>query len=299
MTSSWRWGSDDEFQRHVFPHALNEVPHVRQSYTIYSFAECVRQMHEDLVELRQALESFETMLEQKAQSRLPDRAAETAVEICYLGESVLRYQKRLVLGEHAYGFLHGKETIPHAAHKTHRPPRRYDLKRLAEDTRKLLKGFDEMELADSSFLLSEIDLPDDLMRDFRLARDLFSVGFDEVGLLISGRGLERVLRTILADRSISRGGHSTRPAAEGTLNDMIESLEKLRWKVDKKRFLPRGAVEILHLLRTVRNIGAHAPTEEVPSFSPPRELALLIGRAANQLWRLHTSKRRKRLIIAV
>lgn len=298
MTSSWRWDSDDEFQEYVFPHALNRVPYVRQSYTIFSFAECARQLYEDLAKLREALERLEALLEQETAPSLLDQASKVAIDICHFGESVLRYQKRLVLSHHAYGFLHGKDAIPHAAHQTHRPPGLHELEQLAKDTRELLAGFNELERTDAEFLISGLDLPEPLVRDFRLARDLFSVGFDEIGLLIASRGLEGVLRAILAQRGISRGGPGAKPAAEANLNDMIETLEKLRWRADKKRFLPRGAVEILHWLRTTRNIGAHAPTEQVQPLNPPRELAPVIARAADRLWQLHTSKRRKRLIVS-
>lgn len=42
----------------------------------------------------------------------------------------------------------------------------------------------------------------ELEADFRLARNLFSIGFDEVGVLIAGRGLEGVLRKVAAMRKI-------------------------------------------------------------------------------------------------
>src|SRR5215471_17825609 len=45
-------------------------------------------------------------------------------------------------------------------------------------------------------LVEGLSLPADLAADFRTARDLFSVGLDEVGGLIAGRGLKGVLRAI-------------------------------------------------------------------------------------------------------
>lgn len=296
MTSSWRWDSDEEFQEYVQPHALNPVPHVRHSYTILSFADCVRHLFEDLAQLRQTLERLETLLEQQIAPSLLDQASALAIDICHFGESVLVFQKRLVMNQHAYGFLHGKEAIPHAAHSTHRPPTLYDLRQLAEDTRELLDGFKEMERADADFLVSGLNLPEPLLRDFRLARDLFSVGFDEIGLLIAGRGLEGVLRAILAERRVSIG-ISRAKSAEADLNDMIDILKQLRWKANKTRFLPRGAAEILHWLRITRNIGAHSQVGEVRPLGSPRELAVLIAQVANQLWQLHTTKRRRRLIM--
>lgn len=296
MTSSWRWDSDEEFEEYVQPHAINPVRHVRHSYTILSLAQCARELYENLANLRQALEQFETLLEQEPTPDAMEQARTLAIEICHFGESVLVFQKRLVLDMHAYGFVHGKDAIPHAAHQTHRPPTLYDLRQLAEDTRELLDGFEEMARADADFLVSGLRLPDSLLRDFRLARDLFSVGLDEIGLLVAGRGLEGVVRAILAERRISTP--RAKPAAEAHLNEMIDILRQLRWKADKKPFLPRGAAEILHWLRETRNIGAHPQVDEGHPLGPPRELALLVTQAAQRLWQLHTSKRRRHLVLA-
>src|SRR5262245_65585889 len=50
--------------------------------------------------------------------------------------------------------------------------------------------------AEDRFIVGVLDLPPSLESDFRTSRNLFSIGFDEVGLLIAGRRLEGVLRKI-------------------------------------------------------------------------------------------------------
>lgn len=287
MASSWRWDSDDEFREHVHPHAINEVRYVWQSWTILSFAQSAKRLYEEVAELRAALKQLEALLKRKEAPRMLEQATEVAVSICHFGERVLLLQKRLALSDHAYGFLHGKEAIPHAAHQTFKPPSLWDLRQLAEDTRKLLDGFDRLELEDADFLISGLDLPDDLEPDFRLARDLFSVGFDETGLLIAGRGLEGVLRRIVVERGIRIGSHS-KPAEEARLREIIDAFTRERW-ADGSPMLKREAAQMFQWLRETRNVGAH-PGETGP-FGPPREIAFLVVRSAQQLWTRHRAER--------
>lgn len=305
MNSSWRWDSDDEFKKWVHPDFLNPVEHVRHSYVLYSFAQCARELYKDLAELLWKVRDLETLLNQKATSQMTDHATKPAMrlamEICYLGEHILLFQKRLAQSNHAYGFKHAKDAIyqelhPREASSPNELKRLHELEQLVEDTRKLIEGFNELEQADSEFLVHNLNLPDVLEQDFRLARDLFSVGFDEVGLLVAGRGLEGVLRRILAERHISVGPRA-RLAADADLHDIIETLKQLRWQTDGTRFLTRDAVQILHWLRTTRNVGAHSQTRAPSMLGSPRELALVISQSAEQLWALHKDKRRKRLAV--
>jgi hypothetical protein len=287
MTSSWRWDSDDEFRDGVQPHAINKVAYVRQSWTIFSFAQIARRVYEDLTELRAALERLEALIKEKETPLMLEQAARVAVDVCHFGESILRYQKRLALSDHAYGFLNGKEAIPHAAHQTTGPPTLWDLRQLAKDTQELLAGFNQLEVEDADFLVHDLHIPDDLERDFRLARDLFSVGFDGIGLLIAGRGLEGVLRRLVTERAIRIGSYSN-PAEEASFKEIIEALRQHQWG-DGSPVLTRDAAQMLHWLRETRNVGAHP--SEVGPFGPPREVAPLIARAAEQLWKRHKVER--------
>jgi hypothetical protein len=76
----------------------------------------------------------------------------------------------------------------------------------------------------SSLLI--IDLP-----DFRSARNLFSVGFDDVGLFLLERGLEGVLREITEVRHLAfEAKGKTIPATEADFYDLIEVIWQVRWK---------------------------------------------------------------------
>lgn len=136
-----------------------------------------------------------------------------------------------------------------------------------------------------TFLVKGLDLPDELESDFRLARNLFSVGFDDIGVLIAGRGLEGVLRNIARVRKIlvvDRGKQV--PAHELDLNDLVEAIYHLRWKATSERLISIETRNLLHYLRSLRNAGAHSQTKSSRLISP-RETAIIFVQTANQLWK--------------
>ena len=120
--------------------------------------------------------------------------------------------------------------------------------------------------------------------DFRLARNLFSVGFDEVGLLMAGRGLEGVLRKIAVVRKISLEVKGKPvPASETDLSDLIQTMYQLHWKTERTRLISAETRALLHYLRALRNSGAHA-VDGTRSEVSLREKAVLIAETANRLW---------------
>jgi len=118
------------------------------------------------------------------------------MDAVHVAEELLLYHKRLAKSKAAYGFLHQHNLPNHWSRyaQTRRIVR--EINQFMSDVEEFLQGFEAMKEAEDEFIVGTIDLPDLLESDFRLARNLFSVGFDEVGLLIAGRGLEGVLRKI-------------------------------------------------------------------------------------------------------
>jgi hypothetical protein len=78
----------------------------------------------------------------------------------------------------AYGFLHQHSLPNHWSRyaKTHRIV--LEIRQFISDVDELLRGFEAMAEAEDEFIVGSIDLPALLEGDFRLARNLFSVGFD-------------------------------------------------------------------------------------------------------------------------
>ena len=128
-------------------------------------------------------------------------AKDIVLQLIYAGESLLLYHKRLATSRAAYGFLHQNDLIEHW--DSYNDNRTYmEIDQLVLDTDQLLSGYHEIRESDERFLIYGLDLPPELKTDFRLAMNLFSVGFNDIGILIAGRGLEGVLRRIAEIRKI-------------------------------------------------------------------------------------------------
>ena len=102
-----------------------------------------------------------------------------------------------------------------------------------------------MEREDERLLLSDLELPEELEEDFRLSRNLFSVGFDKTALFVAARGLEKVLRQIARGRKILlTTGTKTLPASEVDLHDLIETMARVHWKVKRTALLTKEDIHV-------------------------------------------------------
>jgi hypothetical protein len=223
-----------------------------------------------------------------------DRAANFVLEAVYAGEEMLFFDKRLAKGttDVSYGFRHQKGIFEQWDRYTATRRISKEIHQLVKDGQEMLSGYYAIHEADNRFLLGNLDLPNELESDFRLARELFSVGFDEVGLLIAGRGLEGVLRKIAEVRKISLQLKKVIPAHEADTHDLIEAMYHVKWKTTGVRLITQETRAMLHYMRTLRNGAAH-PNTAAATFTTGREAAVLISGTANRLWsQVSTSKAR-------
>jgi hypothetical protein len=130
------------------------------------------------------------------------RVRHLVITVIHCGETLLLYHKRLAKSEASYGFLHQIDLLEHWDRYASTGRIASEIHQLVTDLRDLLQGYEAFLRAEDKFIIGGLDLPTSLESDFLLARNLFSVGFDDVGLLIAGRGLEGVLRKIAHDRKI-------------------------------------------------------------------------------------------------
>ncbi|HEX8692028.1 MAG TPA: hypothetical protein VF746_06400 [Longimicrobium sp.] len=281
----------------VEPVLIRGVTQVRTSHRAVWF-ENERNLHKAADDLRKALEGL-AELGFKGREREPppcskkllDAAWDLVRDGIYAGETLLVYHKRLVDSSAAYGFLHQNSVVQYwDGYEMKR--RCYEINQFVTDAEELLTGYAALGSDDERFILDNIDLPSELEADFLLARNLFSVGFDDVALLIAGRGLEGVLRKIAEVRklSISVKGKSS-PAHEADFYDLIELVYRVQWKKKKQRLIGTDTKSLLHYLRTLRNSGAHASASGRNPSIRPRETALLVAETANQLWHEVTGTR--------
>jgi hypothetical protein len=167
----------------------------------------------------------------------------------------------------------------------------YEVQKLVDSVDELLVGYQRMARENERLLLHNLDLPKELEQDFRLSRNLFSIGIDEVALFIAARGLEKVLRRIARDRKITLEMKGRKEAAsESDLRDLIELMSKVRWKVKGTPLISKETKTLLQYIRTVRNSGAHLGGQGSETENS-RQTASIIARTANALWNSVTGSR--------
>lgn len=208
-------------------------------------------------------------------------------DLVFSGEELLVRHKRLAESRWAQSFIAEKDIAEDLQEFQADVRKIADLMEAAGD---LWMGFYEIVLQQETFL--KFDLPDSLEIDFITARNLFSVGFDDVGVLIAGRGLEGVLREIARRKQLRFGTTGNeKPAWEADFRDIIEILYRARWKKGGTRLIDQPTKALLDYIRTIRNSHAHPKsTHDEPNY---REQATLIASKANSLWKKATQKEAK------
>ncbi|MDC4203788.1 MAG: hypothetical protein MPW14_09105 [Candidatus Manganitrophus sp.] len=294
----WFWSSYEEFNDFVHPVELDNPNNFEALGWESRFENQIR-LVEAVNGLRNAAENLRKMgftkePNKQSASRLR-QAREISWSVVRLGETILLCHKRLAQSNWSEDFRDEKDLDEHweryCSEGSPYPRIFHELKNLINASEKLLKGYDDFLTKDRGFLIEKLDLPDELQDDFILSNNLLSVGFDEVGVLIAGRGLERVLREIARSKKINVL-HKNRslPAEDADSYDLIEALYRVRWQKDNSRLIDSETTLLLHLLRTVRNQGAH-PTPTSPLREKnAREMASIITRTSNSLWKEITQR---------
>jgi hypothetical protein len=287
----WLWNSWEEYLTAVYPVAVDRAGglwHAKKDTwfeNVCRLCKAVRTLEDSTNSLR------ELGFTGKDRSRPPDdpeisqQANNLVLEAVYAGEELLFFDKRLCMAAHdsAYGFRHQKAIVDQWERYSATPRIAREIHELVKDIDVMLSGYYALVQADNNFILGHLDLPDSLESDFRLARDLFSAGFDEIGLLVAGRGLEGVLRNIADARKISLQAKKLIPASEADTNDLIEIMYHVKWKATGVRVISQETRALLHYLRALRNGGAH-PAQDAKQNNRAREAALLVSETANRLW---------------
>jgi hypothetical protein len=288
---AWLWASWDEYVDAVHPAAFDSPGRLRGAQRD-SWFEAERHLWDAVRKLTEATRTLHTLGFTGSDHESPpndasviDRAERIVLEAIFAGEELLLYHKRLAKSDAAYGFLHQSGMLKHWDRYERAGRLPMEIHQLMCDIGELLNGYQELVQAEDRFIVGHIDLPSSLEADFRLARNLFSVGFDEVGLLIAGRGLEGVLRKIADVRKIviEVKGKASR-GSEADFYDLIEAMSRVRWKTSRTRLITPEIKALLHYLRSLRNSGAHPTGHGGRSMISPRETATLIAETANRLW---------------
>ena len=294
---AWLWDSWEEYVDAVHPVAVDRPGLLRLSHRD-SWFETESRLLSAVRKLQEAIHSLSELgFTGRDHDRPPKDAANSkkaesvVLDAVYAGEELLLYHKKLAESEAAYGFLHQHDMIEHWDRYERTGRVGSEIHQLVSDISELLQGFQEFSRTDDKFIVGDLDLPPQLEADFRLARNLFSVGFDEVALLMAGRGLEGVLREIADARKILLDVKGkTTPASEADLCDLIEAMYQIRWKTKKTRLITPETKALLHYLRTLRNSAAHSSRVR-RTVANPRATAAVVAQTANRLWTEVSSSR--------
>jgi hypothetical protein len=285
---AWLWESWDEYVKWCNPSGIRRGTfNLSRSQTELASAKELLDSLEELTTETNELREMGFTAESKLRdydATLIDKAWNHVIKVVYSGETLLLYHKRLAQSESAYGFLHQNSILEHWDRYAAGERILSEIQQLVQDVDELLDGYQRLEREDERLLLHNMDLPKELEGDFRLARNLFSVGIDEVALFIAARGLERVLRKIAHDRKITlevKGKQE--PASESDLHDLIETMSRIRWKVKRTPLISKETRTLLQYIRTVRNSGAHRGEQDTETENL-RHTASIIARTANRLW---------------
>jgi hypothetical protein len=284
------WESQDEFQKWVMPigdPSTNLMRSIGRNLIIENLETLFRERER----FGEALENLKNAgFGGDPPNKNPEGLKEVRsllFDLVFSGEDLLAHHKRLAESRWAKDFISEKDIVEHLD--------RYetDVRKIAdlmEAAGNLWQGFYEIVLQPENFL--EVDLPDSLEIDFASARNLFSVGFDDVGVLIAGRGLEGVLREIARRKQLRFGATGNeKPAWEADFRDIVEILYRARWKKGGTRLIDQPTKALLDYVRTIRNSHAHPKSaHDEPNY---REQAILIASKANSLWKKATQKEAK------
>jgi hypothetical protein len=291
---AWLWNSWEEYSASVRPHEMR-VGHFKQSRigTAFQAQQELLNAASTLTDSLNQLREAGFVARRRAHSKPTEKPIDLLITVAQLiraGEELLLHHKRLALSGASYGFLHNNDLLEHWDRYKEGGRIYFEVQQLIKDAGKLLDGYRHMSEEDESLIVGKLDLPEVLEQDFRLSRDLFSVGFEETGLLVAGRGLEGVLREITRKRQImfEVKGKST-PASEADFFDLIEVMSRIRWKTSGTPLVARDTKALLHFLRVTRNSGAHSGgglgTQEF------RETAIVVANTADCLWKSTISRR--------
>jgi hypothetical protein len=283
------WQSFEEYKKAVLPRFVNQG-HFSQARSATAFG-MLQHLHEratHLSTLIPILTEMHSKLFLDGATPYPLLPAITmAVED---GEYVLLCYPRLTGGRPFHRFVTATDIIDGFADDPIEE-QRWALGAFLQACRDLLADLAAMAEDDVSFLVSELKVPDNLASDFYLARDLFSVDLDGVGVLVAARGLEGVLRRVAEWQQITLvTGRGQQRACDAEMRDVIEVMHHARWKATKRALISTEMKGLLHYLRAVRNSDAHSSPER-PTRAAARETASLIAKAANDVWRQCTRPR--------
>lgn len=287
---AWLWASREEYERCVHPIIFEE--HKRFDHVVsYTWA-----LMEDIISnSARLLDKYKLdifyLLQQTEDVSFKNKKLITSLKemvtiLIESGERLLFFHKRLANDSSSNSFLQDKDMFEHWDHYAQSNRIFDEIEQLRIVIDDLLMGYHTIAAEDGTFLIAPMNLPDVILIDFKLAQNLFSVGFDDVGVLIASRGLESLLRTVAEKKKIEIQLKNKRvPVYETDMHDVIETLYRIRWRSTKRRIISLETRNLLHYLRSIRNSSAHSSIGRAVNIIRPRETAIIVAGTAREIWK--------------
>jgi|UniRef100_A0AAT9JAJ1 hypothetical protein len=300
MSERKSWNSFDEFKNYVNPYFIDH----RGPYD-GMMVECLfnnmMNLTKHFLEFYDSVEKLERLVRSQPEGErwnkdILTKTLDLVETISSLAEYIFLYFPELAKSRYAYDFLYAKDLHLHWERYSQTRRIEREIKEYLRAAKKLLDGFYELTEEFNRFLMDEIkDLPPDLQKDFRVARDLFSVGMEEQGVFAALRGLEGVLRRISKNLGVTitkKGKDKQEPLHEQSLADLTGGLYRVRWKDNSERVITQEIKSLVDFLRNLRNKRAH-PDDSPDIVDNWREIAITTARAANKLWKISKGGKRE------
>ena len=285
---AWLWASREEYENYVRPVIYRE--HKRfdhlMSYPWAMMEEIICNSSRLIEKHRDSIADLLNNNDDINNKKLINSLKEMVIILIDSGERLLFFHKRLALDSRSNSFLQDKDMIEHWDRYIQSERIFEEAARMCIVAEDLLDGYHTIAAEDGNFLITPMNIPKDILKDFNLAKNLFSVGFDEIGLLIASRGLENALRIVAENKRIEiQFKNNKLPAYEADMHDVIETLYRIRWRATKRRMISLETRNLLHYLRSIRNSSAHSYKGKSNAIISPRETAIIVAETARDIWK--------------
>jgi hypothetical protein len=281
--NSWHWDSLEQYKERVYPtdHAfLNIASALRfdaASKNLHTLFVFINGFDDAYQSLRQLLGG---PIQEELSEKQVDEVCLKSTQLVYNAECIFAYCRSLTEMRGGQEFIARKEVSEHLpSYQKQNLGRKVKMRAqgLLEAAEQLATDIHDFFEGNVSFLKNVTDLPANLKVDFITARDLMSLGFDEAGLIFSGRGLEGVIRQIAKNHNVGK-----QPVERARFFDILTALETKRFSRDNSLVIDEGTKLLLQYSRTVRNNSAHP---NAPGAKGYPEQAVLMAQTANDLWK--------------
>lgn len=288
MSERKTWSSYEEFKETIQPDFIKRPGYiVMESPSLFGD---IKYILNYINQLKKNLEEAEFIYEKNKGNWDKDSLDRMLIKVSgvsHASEVLFFYFPDLAKNQEAKDLIYEKKELlenwDYNTQTTHRAD--YAFNAYIGAAKELSRKLDDIIKENENFLLDEVnELPEDLQQDFRVARDLFSVGMEESGVFASLRGLEGVLREVSKRLGLEIQKKKKQEAlSDQDLAVIIDKLYEIKWKDNNETILSQPNATFIHFLRQLRNKTAHSD-ETLKTFHSWREAASFSARTAKSIW---------------